>query len=112
MTLDVLSVKVASNTPGAASMQHGGVTVQLLTKTVKDRLAAWMKHSRGRVKREQSRSQPRRAEDAVALRLGWLFSKKSLKTTSTPRPFLGITKDAETKIIRITGGEFVKAAKS
>lgn len=102
------TVQVKSNTDGAAALQNGAITTQLLTKQVKKRLAEWMKHSRRRAKRERGRAQPMRMEDAAAQSLGWLFSKKSLKTHSVPRPFLGITREAEAKIIRITGGEFVK----
>lgn len=103
-----LTVQVQSNTIGAKMTQSGGTSVQLVTKQVKERLAEWMKRSRRRAKREKGRAQPPRAEDAAAMSLGWLFSKKSLRTKVTARPFLGVTPEAEAKIIRITGGEFVK----
>jgi hypothetical protein len=105
------TVQVQTNTIGGRSMQEGSESVQLITKQVKKMLAEWMRHSRRRVKREKGRSQPIRAEDYSALNLGWLFSKKSLKTKIAARPFLGITPETERKIIAITGGEFVKATK-
>lgn len=106
-----LTVQVQSNLDNAKKMQNGATTVQLITKQVKARLAEWMRMSRRRLKREQGRAQPARAEDAAAYSLGWLFSKKSLKTKSAARPFLGITKEAERKILAITGGEFIKEVK-
>lgn len=111
LTVQGLTVQVQSNTVGAKMTQGGGTSVQLITKQVKERLAEWMKRSRRRLRREQGRAQPARAEDAAASQLGWLFSKKSLKTKVTPRPFLGVTKEAERKIIAITGGEFIKEVK-
>ena len=110
ITMIPYTVQVSSKTDGARAMQNGGRTIQYLTKQVKARIGEWMKHSRRRAKREKGRAQPMRMEDAAAMGLGWLFSKKKLITNSVPRPFLGITPDAEAKIIRITGGEFVKEA--
>lgn len=111
VTTEGTTVEIQTNTVGGRAMQEGSESVQLITKQVKKLLAEWMRRSRRRVKREKGRAQPIRAEDYSALNLGWLFSKKSLKTTSAARPFLGITPETERKIIAITGGEFVKAVK-
>lgn len=110
ISVDPLSVTVSSNTDGAIAMSTGGTTVQQITKQVKERLAAWMRTAKRRIKRRQGDNRPIRDEDSAAARLGWLFSKKSLVTKSAVRPFLGLSRKSAAEIVRITGGEFIKEA--
>lgn len=107
---DVLSVEVSSNSPNAAKLQSGGISRQQITEGVKRKLAEWMKRGRRNAKRAQAGYRTVAPKDFAATKLGWLFSKKTLITKTAPRPFLGITRSMEAKIVAITGGEFVKSA--
>lgn len=110
ITLDQLSVLVKADSENAGKIQHGSISTQQITKGVKDKLAAWMRKGRRSIKRSQAGYQPIKSKDYAATKLGWLFSKKTLKTQSAPRPFMGVTREIEQKIVTITGGEFVKAS--
>ena len=112
ISTEPFAVTVSSNTAGALAMSTGTTSTQLITKQVKERLAAWMRSARKRIKRRAGDHRQPTNEDSAAAKLGWLFSKKSLVTKSAPRPFLGLSKSSETEIMRITGGEFVKEADS
>lgn len=111
------SVVVGSTNPHASAVQYGALSVQPVTKAVKIKLAAWMKRERGARKRAgkqggifqtkkgvktQKRTTMGQALRVAAMaKLGFLFKKdvKELRTHSGPRPYLGVTDEAQHKIV-------------
>lgn len=111
------TLEVGSPTPQATIVQRGGTTVQPITQKVRDGLAKAMRGARKGVKKmgrnlkertskikalqqvfkgsaKASKKLGKQAQQVALLQLGWLFSKKSLKTKVVPRPFLGPTRTA------------------
>jgi hypothetical protein len=104
------SVEIGSVEQNASAVQFGGESEQPLTKSVLQRLATFMKQSRGRIKRAKKASQPITAKDAGIQKLGFLFGvakkKGVLSTKSIPRPYLGVTNELEDKMIGYLVEEF------
>lgn len=82
-------------------------SVQMITKGVKELMAAWMKSSRRRVKKAKVRGDKLGNEDVAAKRLGFLFRRDKLRTQAAWRPFFGITSQTARKLVRIAAGHYL-----
>lgn len=105
-------VEVGSAQQNASAVQFGARQEQHLTKSFVELLAAWMKKSRGNIKRAKKVSQPITAKDAAIQKLGFLFGLakkgKPLVTQSGARPYLGVTNELEDKLIALITEEFME----
>lgn len=78
------AVTVRAGTPYSKRVQEGGQSTQAIDEQVRLGLTALLK------KRPELRK-----------RLGFLYSTDTLETTVNARPFLGVTSEAQTRIMRI-----------
>lgn len=114
MKTETKAVVVGSNVKHAAKVHFGGESKQTLTKDFKDALGEYLKKSRRRTKTAKKKSQPMTARDAASSKLGFLMNKKrtELLTKSAARPYLGVTKEVEDKIVDYVVERFALAAPS
>lgn len=93
-------VYVGTNVPYAGQHQEGGVSRQTVTQEARAALAEALERARDR--EDQDRLQ-------ALQKLGFLFSVPVLETRINPRPFLGVTPDAEDEIEWVVSDELKRS---
>lgn len=83
------SVEVYSPLPYAALMQEGGTSTQNYGEDVKDAIRNWLFTKKGA---------SRKGREEYKRKLSPLLARDSLETQVIPRPFMGVTDEAEAKI--------------